>query len=358
MLLVDPESLKIIALNHAAQEFYGYKEEELSKLHIFDLNQMSTSEAKEAAEKFKRKDLKSIQIRHKLADGSIREVEAYSTPIAYRGKEILFTIVYDVTEKMQLQEEVMLEREKLLENEKMASLGNLVAGVAHEINTPLGIAVTAVSGTNNTVRNIYTAYKNETLDEETFEIEMKRVMEGNEIALGNLDRAARLIASFKNVAVDQSSGDFRHINLKHYLEELVRSLGPELKKGKHTVNIYCEDYIEINTFPGMLSQIFTNLIMNSIIHGFDHKQEGVIEIYITHISKQLTINYKDDGCGIAVENLTKVFDPFFTTNRTTGSGLGMYIIYNLVTNKLDGQIEVVDTHGNGINVVINLPVES
>ncbi len=236
----------------------------------------------------------------------------------------------------------------LIQSEKMALLGSLVAGVAHEINTPIGICVTASSTLNKRV--------DEFLNSENIEQSKVHIKELNSLILSNLSRASELIKSFKQVAVDQSSEKKRVINLAEYLQELINTLKPQYKKQKHNLELICDKNIQIEVYAGAFGQVITNLVINSINHGFKDLIEKNISIEVIDKEDFLEIIYKDDGVGIAKENISKIFEPFFTTSKE-GSGLGLSIVYNIVTQKLKGTISVDSVLNNGVKFSIKIPKE-
>ena len=245
---------------------------------------------------------------------------------------------------------------QLVQSKKMAALGGLVAGIAHEINTPAGVGITAASHLQAQVEKYQQRYFSGTLTRSDFETFLTIARESSDIVVHNLQRAADLIRSFKQVAVDQSSGEQRLFNLKKYLEEILLSLRPRLKRTGHQVTINCPDDLELYSHPGAFSQIITNFIINSLLHGFENKPAGEIIIDAQHTNDNLVLRYSDNGKGIAEEELKKIFDPFFTTKRGQGgSGLGMHIVHNLVTQLLKGQIHCDSTPGAGVNFTISLP---
>jgi signal transduction histidine kinase len=247
---------------------------------------------------------------------------------------------------------------QLLVSEKMAVLGGLVAGVAHEINTPVGIGVTAASHLESQVGEIAELYHKGELTQEGYEEFLNNAIEGSRIILRNLKTAADLVHSFKLVAVDQSSENSRTFNLSDYLDVILMSLQPELKQARITVEVDCPASLRMTSYPGDISQIFTNLIMNSIAHGFSQgANPGTIRIEARLEGNDAILRYTDDGKGIPGDILHKIFDPFFTTNRQGGrSGLGMHIVYNLVTQRLQGSITCKDTGSKGALFVIKVPV--
>ena len=254
-------------------------------------------------------------------------------------------------------EDLLAAQNRLVQAEKMASLGRLVAGVAHEINTPLGIAVTLASLFSEKVGELETDLAAGRLRRKDMERYIAGTREGCELLLANLQRAADLVQSFKQVAADQASGERRRFELNGWLSDIVVSLGPVWRKAGHRIEIACPEPIEIDGHPGMISQVVTNLVTNSIVHGFEPGQRGLITITATPVgSDTVEITYTDNGKGIARDAQDKVFDPFFTTRRSSGStGLGLHIIYNLVVGKLGGSIDLASEEGRGVRFVLRFP---
>lgn len=254
-------------------------------------------------------------------------------------------------------ENLKASQEQLLVSEKMAVLGGLVAGVAHEINTPVGVGVTAASHLEAKIREVQQLYRDGELTREKYEEFLDNAIEGSQIILRNLQTAAGLVSSFKLVAVDQSSEALRTFKLNEYIHAILSSLQPELKQTRIRVAVDCPEDLVLESYPGDYSQIFTNLIMNSVAHGFNQgKDAGTITIQVRTDGNDVEIRYMDSGKGIPADIVKKVFDPFFTTNRQSGrSGLGMHIIYNIVTQKFKGSISCVDNASQGALFVIRVP---
>lgn len=246
---------------------------------------------------------------------------------------------------------------QLIAAEKMASLGRLVAGLAHEISTPIGIAVTAASVWEDRIHELRQLYQSGGMKRTDFEEFLETIFESGRLISHNLQRAADLIQSFKQVAVDQSSEVVRDINLKSYIGEVVTSLRPELKRTNLTVEIMGENDVVLQSYPGALSQIITNLILNSITHAYAPNEAGRLTITIECQDDKVYLHYSDDGKGIPVEDHARIFEPFFTTRRGQGgSGLGLHIVYNLVTQKLGGTIRFQSQEGVGTIFTIVLPI--
>ena len=249
-------------------------------------------------------------------------------------------------------------QQQLIESEKMASLGGLVAGITHDVNTPIGISVTAASYLREKLDSLDSALTNKELTQLQLQKFIEEGRESLSLLDNNLHRASDLISSFKQVAVDQASDAIRDINVKRYIEELIQSLQPHLKKTKHKIELNCADDLFIRCPAGALSQIFTNLILNSLRHAFDGIEQGTMIIDIELRDSELHVVYKDDGNGLSEDALTKLFNPFFTTKLNDGgSGLGTHIVRNLVTQTLQGDIDATSQPGEGLTYTFSFPVQ-
>ncbi|WP_240223662.1 sensor histidine kinase [Rheinheimera hassiensis] len=269
------------------------------------------------------------------------------TEDALRGKQ---------TELEKIVDDLKQAQDRLVQSEKMAALGGLVAGITHEVNTPVGIGVTATSFLAEKIHALEQAYHDKTLSPKALEHFIEEAKQGSELLQSNLIRASELIASFKQIAVDQTSEAIRTINLAEYLHEVIRSLQPNFKKTQHHIEVNCPDNIMLNCPAGAISQIFTNLLMNSLIHGFEDMDSGLIRITVLDEDDNVDIKYSDDGRGLTPEQLEKLFHPFFTTKRDQGgSGLGTHITYNLVRQTLGGSIQVSSEPGKGLHYHICFP---
>jgi signal transduction histidine kinase len=251
-------------------------------------------------------------------------------------------------------EELRRTQAELIENEKMASLGRLVAGVAHEINTPLGIGVTAASHLDAIFASI------DRMQGDAAQADLHAALTSGrrcaELVLINLGKADHLVKTFKQVAVDQSNEVRRRIAVRPYLDEVLASLHPRLKATPHRVEVDCPADIEIDTFPGALYQIVANLVLNSLMHAFDNSRAGHIRITVSFARDVLELTFADDGKGMPEEVRQRVFEPFFTTRRGSGgTGLGLHLVYNLVTQLLRGMIVCTSSPGKGTQFTIRLP---
>ncbi|MCC6069516.1 GAF domain-containing protein [Massilia sp. GCM10020059] len=246
---------------------------------------------------------------------------------------------------------------ELVRQEKLASLGRLVAGVAHEINTPLGICVTATSHLVQELKLTREELEAGEMTEDSLQQFLEIIDQSLRILTTNTQRAAALVRSFKQVAVDQSSDDIRTFRLKSYLDEVLLSLQPKLKGRPVKVEVACADDIHLESFPGAVSQIVTNMVMNSLVHGYQRDQAGKIRISAAlEDDDTVVFAYSDDGAGMEPEMLAKLFDPFFTTRRGQGgSGLGAHILYNLATGPLGGTVKVESEPGKGLQYCLRFP---
>ena len=247
-------------------------------------------------------------------------------------------------------------QQQLIESERMASLGGLVAGIAHDVNTPLGVSVTAASFLQERINNLETAFNDKTITQMQMSSFIDEAAQTTQLLMNNLNRASDLVASFKQVAVDQTSEAERRLELSEYLTEIIQSLKPSFKNTHHTIDVDCDESITVLCAPGAIAQIVTNLVMNSVMHGFEHKVNGHIKIAVEATDSEVIMHYSDDGIGLLPEHLDSLFDAFFTTKRAKGgSGLGTHIVYNLVTQTLNGQIEAESKTGQGLHYTIRFP---
>ncbi|MDY6974625.1 MAG: HAMP domain-containing sensor histidine kinase [Pseudomonadota bacterium] len=250
-------------------------------------------------------------------------------------------------------------QEQLVESERMASLGGLVAGIAHDVNTPLGVSVTAASFLQERLNNLKTDFEDKSLTSKSMASFIDEAEQTALLLLSNLERASDLIASFKQVAVDQTSETEREFVLGEYINEIIQSLQPSFKHTDHQINLTCPDNLVVTCAPGAIAQIVTNMVVNSITHGFESKSAGKITLDVKEEGDNVVIYYKDDGRGLSEEELSQLFDAFFTTKRGQGgSGLGTHIMYNLVTQSLKGHIEADSALGNGLQYTIRFPKKS
>lgn len=248
-------------------------------------------------------------------------------------------------------------QKQLIESEKMAALGSLVAGVAHEINTPVGVGVTAASFLENRTKGISEKSADGSLKSEDLARYLGEVSEATDTILKNLQRAAEMVKNFKQVAVDQASEMQRRFNLKEYIEGVLLSLRFQYKRTGHKIVVNCPEHLEVMSYPGLFSQIVTNLLTNSLIHGLEDVAHGEIVFDVSLEVDHIVIRYSDNGKGMEEITAKHIFEPFFTTKRAQGgSGLGMSIVYNIVTQTLGGRIHCKTAPGEGVVFTIRLPL--
>ncbi|QGY38862.1 PAS domain-containing protein [Pseudodesulfovibrio cashew] len=254
-------------------------------------------------------------------------------------------------------EELRRTQKELIMAEKLAALGSLVAGVAHEINTPLGVGVTAGSYLRDRLAVLESKLASGELKRSELENFIENGLESAGSILTNLERAAELISSFKQVAADQSSEIPRNFELRSYVGEVLISLKPEYKRTGHRIENNAPE-VELYSYPGAFMQIITNLLVNALLHAYGEDESGTISIGGEIEGDSLVFTFEDDGCGIPSENIDKIFEPFYTTRRGTGgTGLGLHIVFNTVTSTLHGTIHVDSEVGRGTRFTITMPLQ-
>lgn len=254
-------------------------------------------------------------------------------------------------------DQLKLTQHQLVESEKLAALGGLVAGIAHEVNTPLGVGVTAASHLEQQARAFERKLDAGEATPEDVAAFRTVVLDCSAMVLRNLQRADRMVRSFKQVAVDQASEQPRRIDLRAYIDEILVSLQPAMKRSRHPLEIDVPDNLVVTTQPGAIYQIVVNLVMNSITHAFEGVEQGRMRIRARREHDVLVLEYADDGCGMTEEVRKRIFEPFFTTRRGQGgSGLGMHIVYTLAVQALGGSIECDTAPGKGTRFVLRIPI--
>ena len=257
-------------------------------------------------------------------------------------------------------ENLKKSQEQLVQSEKMAALGQLVAGVSHEINTPIGVGVTASTFLQEQVVKLKKMLSSEEIDEDELNPLIKHIDDSGNLIHSNLMRASELITSFKQTSADQTSQEKRTFNMHKVISDTMKTLHPELKKTRIKVYIDCSEHLSVSSYPGAVSQVITCFVMNSIIHGFENNNEGG-EIHIDVKDKEdgnILIIYSDDGKGIPKNILKSVFDPFVTTKRGQGgTGLGLNVAFNVVNKVLRGDIDCESLPGKGATFSISMPID-
>ncbi len=253
-----------------------------------------------------------------------------------------------------------LAKEELVRSEKLAALGALVAGVAHELNTPIGNSITVASSLKQNVQDIIKHKQNGTLTSTEFDTFCIQAEEGYQLLESSLHRAVEIVGNFKQVAVDQSSDRRRSYDLKTVIEEITRTLRHQFKHTPYTLDAAIPDNIEMNGYPGALGQILNNLILNALKHAFDDRSEGRVSVTAELVGEErVLISVTDDGNGIPAQLRNKVFDPFYTTKMGKGgSGLGLYIVHNLATATMGGNLTLECGESNGTTFKLDIPREA
>jgi signal transduction histidine kinase len=254
-------------------------------------------------------------------------------------------------------EHLKLTQDDLVRSEKLAALGSLVAGVAHELNTPIGNSLLAASSLLDRTR-MFERSAAEGLRRSELEAHMAEVKQAGDIVLRNLERAVELVGSFKQVAVDRASSQARTFLLDEVVGEIVLTLWPSLRKSGAAIDHDIPKGISMDSYPGALGQVVTNLVSNAVIHGFDGAPGGHIRIAARQLDNDwIELTVSDNGQGIAPESIGRIYDPFYTTKLGKGgSGLGLNIVYNLVHGVLDGRIAVQSELGKGTCFTVTLPL--
>jgi PAS domain S-box-containing protein len=314
---------------------------------------------------------RDVEARLRTADGAVFWALLSAVEIRDGGEAKILIAVNDITQRKKSEEETAAARERaeqtladlrrtqenLIQAEKMASLGGLVAGVAHEVNTPVGSALTGITYLGDLTRNVTARFQQGLLKRGDFTDFLAAAAEACALIEGNLHRAAELIQSFKQTAVDQTSEERRRFDLAAYLQDVFTSLHPRLRKAGHQVTFDCAPDLMIDSYPGALFQVLTNLTMNTLTHAFPEGRAGNLSLSARLAGPgEVELRFADDGCGILPAHRGRIFDPFFTTRRGAGgSGLGLHIVYNIVHKTLRGTISVDSDESRGTVFTLRFP---
>ena len=294
----------------------------------------------------------------------IRQEEVCARTRAHMQTQALFRIRDDLIEKLRQHNErnhqmLVTQREQLIGTTRLASLGELVGEFAHEVGTPVGISLTALTNLIEESKELQKKVEDGSLTRQDFTSYIDISQECSSLAVSNIERAVKLIQSFRRVAVDQCREQISHFNLKEYVDSVITTLSPKLKQTEHQVVVRGPDNLVIDSYPGAYAGIITNLINNSLIHGFKGKLRGKMEFQIETHGDRLLIIYTDNGVGIPSASLGRVFDRYFTSNHEGGgSGLGLHVIQSLVRDALGGDISCQSDEGEGVRFEIQVPLET
>jgi PAS domain S-box-containing protein len=245
----------------------------------------------------------------------------------------------------------------LIESEKLAALGRLVAGVAHEINNPVGTSLTVASSLERKIAMIAAELAQDKLKRSTLKDFLEISGAASSQLVANLNHAAEMIQSFKQVATDRNYANQRVFDLGELTEQVIMSLRPGLGDQRVTLRLDCQPNLAMNSYPGPYGQVLTNLFLNAVTHAFLDGKGGAVDIEVRASGKDdVEIVFSDDGCGMSLDVRRKAFDPFFTTRRDHGcTGLGLHIVYTVVTNCLGGRINLDSEPDEGTKIRITLP---
>lgn len=289
-------------------------------------------------------------------DNSFRQVREAEEGLKRYSDSLESTVAERTSALSQSVAQLQEAQNHLVESEKLAALGGLVAGIAHEVNTPLGVSVTASSVMADAVKNLKEGFEARSLTSERFAELLQILEDSNSMLDRNLERAAHLIRDFKRTAVDQVSETCCDFDVRQVMDALIASLHPETAKRGVRPQFDCPDGLTMRSLPGVLTQVISNLVMNSLHHAFLGQESPAIDITARVEGERVIFEYRDNGVGIPEGLHEKIFEPFFTTKRGQGgSGLGLNIVYNLVNRKLLGRLSFKSSVGGGVCFVFDVP---
>lgn len=277
------------------------------------------------------------------------KVEERTTELSALNEELIATN----EELSNALEELKVTQEQLVEAEKIAALVSLVAGIAHEINTPIGVAITATSYMKDITEATVKSIGEGKLAKKQFIEYMETLKESLDILEASLNKGSKLVQSFKSIAIDQTEDILKEVNVKKYIEDILFTIEHEFKNKKISIEVECHESLQLKTFAGALSQVISNILLNSIQHAFKDRPSGKIIINVVKEKNMVLISIKDNGIGIEEDIKTKIFEPFFTTTRSERHiGLGLSIVYSIVNGRLKGNIKCESSIGEGSEFII------
>jgi len=371
--LDDPEASKIHCMNYEKNELniledaYNNLINELIEFkEKLALSLLETDRAKEQIDEHnllleqevarKTSSLSSTMLKMEVQQKELQEQKKNLQEENIRRSKTEKTLITTNKDLIHSITELNKAKERLLEAEKMASLGALSAEVSHELATPVGISITSSTYLLEQITHLQETLSQNKLSKKSIETFIENANKSTVLLINNLQRTSELLTSFKQIAVDQTSDKIRIISISKYLNEIIHSIHPKLRKTNHIINVHCNENIEIYSHPGAIAQIIINLIVNSITHGFEHIDNGKITIDVAFHHNWLIIDYADNGQGISEEARKQLFDAFYTTKSNKGgTGLGTHIIKNLVIDTLNGTITAHSELGKGLSYHIELP---
>lgn len=396
-VVIDMDSMRIVDANQAAVLIFGVVDRAtIVGMHPGDLSPPSQYDGTSSVDAVVRVQSQmraagtlAFEWRCLRPDATLWDASLHSMEFSWHGQQLVHLSIEDITQRkrdeqalvelnQRLEERVAsrtrelanantqlqatldsLQRtqNELVQQEKLASLGALVAGVAHELNTPLGNSVTVCSTLEDVVKNLSSDVERGTLKRSSLTHFTENLRNGLVLLARNLERASDLVTHFKQVAVDQTSAKRRIFDLAATIADVVETLEPQFKATPHHIQIDVPPDVSMDSFPGPLGQIITNLVLNSLIHGFTPDMRGMVVIACEHLDHQeVALRVSDNGCGIPAKNVPHIFDPFFTTRLGQGgSGLGLHIVFNLTVSTLGGSIHFDPTTHSGASFVLRMP---
>jgi PAS domain S-box-containing protein len=373
---VKDKDLRYVLMNRYMAGIFGIEPQDAIGRTTADL--MSRYGAAKTDEHDKRvltagRELGFYEEEYKDSAGNMRQWLVNKLPLLDADGDIdnIVTVALDIGERKRGEQEMRKARDaaeaalrhlrdtqnSLIEAEKLAALGRLVAGVAHEVNNPVGISLTVASALERKTANFAAEVARGELRRSSLNEYLETSRDASGQLVANLNRAAELIQSFKQVAADRNYSDQRVFDLGDLTEQVVMSLRPGMRKHNLTLNVECQPNLTMNSYPGPYGQVLTNLFLNAVGHGFPDGRAGTVEIHVRESGKDnVEILFSDDGVGMSMEVRRRAFDPFFTTRRDQGgTGLGLHIVYSIVTTRLGGRLDLDSEPGGGTRVQIILP---
>ncbi|WP_159818732.1 sensor histidine kinase [Colwellia sp. 20A7] len=371
--LDDPEASKLHSMNYEKNELnvledaYNHLIDELVEFkEKLAVSQLETDRAKEQIDENnllleqevarKTSSLSSTMLKMEIQQKELREQKQTLQEENLRHSKTEKTLTTTNKDLVHSIKELNKAKERLLAAEQMASLGQLSAEVTHEITTPIGISITSSSYLSEQISHLQQTLDQNKISRKSIESFIQKATESTQLLTNNLHRASELITSFKHIATDQARDKIRLVNISSYIDEIIKSIHPKLKKTNHRIKVHCDKNIEICSHPGAIAQILINLIINSIIHGFEQINRGQITIDVKYYHNNLFIDYQDNGHGLTQEAKENLFDAFYTTKSNKGgTGLGTHIIKKLVTDTLNGTITAYSEINQGLRYHIEIP---
>ena len=373
---VKDKQLRYVLMNRYMAGIFGIEPADAIGRTTSDL--MSRYGAEKTDENDKRvlaagRELGFYEEEYRDSSGNMRQWLVNKLPILDAAGEIenIVTVALDIGERKRVEFEMRKAKDaaegalrnlretqnSLIEAEKLAALGRLVAGVAHEVNNPVGISLTVASALERKTANFTAEVARGELRRSSLNDFLETSRDASSQLVANLNRAAELIQSFKQVAADRNYSDQRSFDLGDLTEQVVMSLRPGLRKHNLTLNVDCQPNLMMNSYPGPYGQVLTNLFLNSVAHAFPDGKPGTVDIQVRESGKDnVEILFSDNGCGMSLDVRRRAFDPFFTTRRDQGgTGLGLHIVYSIVTNRLGGRLDLDSEPGGGTRIQMILP---